>query len=129
MVEVQATDVYMIYPRLKAINALLPYAVSLARNGQQEMAETLSRIFRNPIYPTSTWKHIGTYIIPLFGEPATPLDSVIAFASHQVPWRSNLIDEDTVTRWAATASAAQYTEEVGRSVVSALFQIASFDSL
>ena len=129
MAEAQATDVETIHPRLKAIHALLPYAVSLARNGQQEMADTLSRMSRGPVYCGSTWKHIGTYIILLFGKPATPLDSVIAFSSHHVPWRSNLVDEDTVTRWTATASAAQYTEEVGRSVVRVLFQIASVDSL
>ena len=95
------------------------------------MADTLSRIAKdsNSIRRDFTWECIGTYIIPLFGEPATPLDWVIARASHHVPWRSKLVNEDTVTRWAATASAAPYTKEVGESVVDALLQIASIDSL
>ena len=95
------------------------------------MAVPLSRISKdsNSTHWDFIWKRIGMYIIPLFGEPVTPLDSVIALTSHQVPWSSNLVDEDTVTRWAATTSAAPYTEEVGRSVVDALLQIASIDSL
>ena len=131
MAEAQATDVYLIYPRLKAINALLPYAVSLAWNGQQEMAYTLSRIAKgsSSTHGDFTWERIVMYIIPLFGKPATPLDSVITLASHRLPWRSNLVDEGTVTRWATTALATPDTEEVGRSVVDALLQIASVDSL
>ena len=127
----EAPYTYPIHDLRKALHALFPYAVSLARDGQQGMADTLSRIAKDSssIFRNLTWKHIVMYIIPLFGEPATPLDSVIALASHHVPWRSNLVDEDTVTRWAATASAAPYTKEVGRSVVDALLQIASVDAL
>ena len=131
MAEAEVTNAFPIYHRRKAISALLPYAVSLAQDGQQGMADLLSRIIRasNSIYGDFIWKYIGTYITPLFGKPTTPLDSAIMLASHHVPWRSNLVDEDTVTRWAATVSAASYTEEVGRSVVDALLQIASIDSL
>ena len=95
------------------------------------MADTLSRIAKdsNSIRRDFIWECIGTYIVPLFGEPATPLDWVIARASHHVPWHSKLVNEDTVTRWAATASAAPYTEEVCESVVDALLRIASVDSL
>ena len=49
--------------------------------------------------------------------------------SPYVPWDDELHDGHTVARWAAAASATPYTEEIGRSVVDALLQIASVDSL
>ena len=131
MAGAEATDAYPTYCRRKAISALIPYAVFLAWDGQQGMADTLSRIARtlNSIYRDLVWKHIGIYITQLFDKPATPLDLVIILASRYVPWRSELVDQDVVTRWAAAALATPYTEEVGQSVVEALLKIVPIDSL
>jgi hypothetical protein len=46
-----------------------------------------------------------------------------------IPWTDALYDQNTVNRWAAAASAAPHTEEVGQSVADALLQIASNGSL
>ena len=129
---IEAADPNLILRRRKAISALFPYAVYLARDGQQEIADTFLRVARasNSNYREFTWRQVGPYIVPLIGKPTTPsLDSIIILASHHVPWHSKLVDKDTVARWAAATSAIPYTEEVGQSVVDALLQIASVFSL
>ena len=129
---IEAADLNLILRRREAISALFPYAVYLARDGQQGMADTLLCVARalNSNYWEFMWRHVGPYIVPLFGKPTTPsLDSIIILASHNVPWRSEQVDKDTVARWAAATLAIPYTEEVGQSVVDALLQIASVDSL
>jgi hypothetical protein len=59
------------------------------------------------------------------------MNFVIMMMSPHVPWTDERYshDENTVTRWAGVASEAQPTEEVGRSVVDALLEIACDDSL
>ena len=121
-----------IHPRLKAINALLPYAVSLARDGQQGMANTVLRVSRalNPNHREFMWPRVRPYIVPLFGKPTTPsLGSIIILALYHLPWDSNQVDGDIAAEWATATSAVPYTEEVGQSVVDTLLQIASVDSL
>ena len=129
---IEAVDPNLILRRRKAISALFPYAVYLARDGQQGMADTLLRVTRalNSNYWKFMWRQVGPYIVPLFGESTTPsLDSIIILASHHVPWDDERVNKDTVARWAAVTSAIPYTEEVGQSVVDALLQIASVGSL
>ena len=129
---IEAADPNLILRRRKAISALFPYAVYLARDGQQGMADTFLRVARasNSNHREFMWRRVGPYIVPLFGESTTPsLDSIIILASHHVPWHNKRVDKDTVARWAAATSAIPYTEEVGQSVVDALLQIASVDSL
>ena len=53
----------------------------------------------------------------------------VTFMSPHVPWDDKLHDGDTVARWAAAALTVPYTEEVECSVVNALLQIVSIDSL
>ena len=129
---VEATDPNSIRDKRKAISALFPYAVYLARNRQQQMVETFLRALgaSNSNHREFVWSRIGPYITPLFGGPTPPfLNSYIMLASPCIPWRSELVDEYAVTRWAAATSAVSYTEEICQSVVSALLQIASTDSL
>ena len=129
---IEAADPYLILCKRKAISALFPYVVYLARDGQQGMADTFLRVARasNSNYREFMWGCVGPYIVPLFGKPTTPsLDSIIILVSHHVPWDSSRVDKDTVARWAAATSAIPYTEEVGQGVVDALLQISYFDSL
>ena len=129
---IEAADLNPILRKRKAISALFPYAVYLARDGQQGMADTFLRVARasNSNYREFMWGCVGPCIVPLLGKPTTPsLDSIIILASHRVPWYSSRVDKDTVARWAAMTSAIPYTEEVGQSVVDALLQIASVGSL
>ena len=53
----------------------------------------------------------------------------VTFMSPHVPWDDKLHDGDTVARWATAALTVPYTEEVECSVVNALLQIVSIDSL
>ena len=129
---IEAADLNPILRKRKAISALFPYAVYLARDGQQGMADMFLRVARasNSNYREFMWGCVGPCIVPLLGKPTTPsLDSIIILASPHVPWHSKLVDKDTVARWAAATSAIPYTEEVGQSVVDALLQIAYVNSL
>ena len=129
---IEAANPNLILRKRKAISALFPYAVYLAWDGQQELADMFLRVARasNPNYREFMWQRVGPYIVPLIGKPTTPsLDSIIILASHHVPWDSEQVNKDTVARWAVATSAIPYTEEVGQSVVDALLQIASIASL
>ena len=76
----------------------------------------------------STWPHVQGYINTLFDKPRpASLNLIITLISPRISWRGR--DEDAVIRWAGVASAVQHTEEVGQSMVDALLQIASVDSL
>ena len=129
---IEATDLNLILRKRKAISALFLYAIYLAQDGQQGMADAFLRVSRasNSNHREFMWRHVGPYIVPLVGKPTTPsLDSIIILASHHVPWNNKRVNKDTVARWAAATSAIPYTEEVGQSVVDALLQIASVASL
>jgi len=68
-------------------------------------------------------------IVTLFNEASPdPPNRVVALTSPHIPW-SFWPNEHTVAWWAAVASAAPYTGEVGESVVDTLLQIASNASL
>jgi len=71
------------------------------------------------------WRKIKPFVTTLFGD-ATPdsLNRVIALVSPFVRWGTWGADRSMVIRWVTAASAVPYTEEVGQSVVEALFQIA-----
>ena len=75
-----------------------------------------------------TWHYVVRYISRLFetGSP-TSLDRVITLISPYAPWGGALNKKTAVVRWAKTASAIPYTEEVGQNVIDALFQIALVD--
>ena len=54
---------------------------------------------------------------------------LLVLASPHASWGNVLDGSNGVVRWAAAASAVPYTEEVGWSVIDALLQISSVDSL
>ena len=134
------TDPDPIHRKRKAIGALFPYAVYLAQNGRQELADTFLRVAgaSNQSYREFMWWRVGPYIVPLFDNPTPPsLNLAVILASSYVhredPWshysHDKLMNKISVAGWAAAVSAVPYTEEVGQSVVDVLFQIASVDSL
>jgi hypothetical protein len=78
------------------------------------------------------WRYVKPYLVTLLGGPAPPsLDRAIALLSPClspcVPWHP--WDEITIARWGAAVSEALYSEEVGRSVVDTLLQLAGVDNL
>ena len=125
---VGAADQNMLWSKRKAINALFPHAVHLARGGQQGMIDSC-------VTGTSTsgefmWHCVGPYIATLFDKPTPPsLNSMATLASPRVPWHDKLHDEKVVARWATAASSVPYTEEVGQAVVDTFLQIAFIDFL
>jgi hypothetical protein len=137
----------------KSINAFLPYAIRLGRDEQRELIDAISEVFNalpavldasrrevGPVldvimeksYGIYVWKHTLIYIAPLFEEPISPiLTQAIVLSLAYEPWvrDDKLHDKNVVTMLAAAASAVPYTEEVARSVVGALLQVASIGSL
>ena len=128
MAEVADSD--LILTKRKAICALFPYAICLGRGKQQGMAQAISRAAAASNSGRFVWHRIGRYIRTLFDKPRHPsLNWIITLASPEVPWSGDSHDESTVARWAAVVSAVPYTEEICQSVVGALLQIASINSL
>jgi hypothetical protein len=123
-------DLELISSKRKAICALLQYAMFLEDAGQVEMIGAVSRVFR-------TSEHFG--IAPHFTEsyittPSSILDSpslnrYTTLVSHHLLWDEISLGEEAVITWVEAVSAVPYTEEVCQSVVDALLQIASVDSL
>ena len=128
MVEVPDSDI--ILSKRKAISTLLPYAIFLEQGGQQWFIDAIFRVARASGAGNFMWHRIMRYISRLFEKRSpTSLDRVIALASPYVDWAGALNSPIAVTRWVEAASATPYTEEVGQSVVDALFQIAYLDLL
>ena len=125
-----AGDSDLVISNRKAISTLLPHAIFLEQNGQRWMIDATFRAARASGSSKFVWCHVIPYISRLF-ESRSPasLNRVIALISPYVPWDGALNNKFAVARWAAAASAIPYTEEVGQSVVDALFQIATIDSL
>ena len=132
---VEAADSDLIIFKRKPVNALLPYAIYLEQSGQQAMIDAIFRVAKaSNSKPSNTgkfmWHQVVLYISRLFEKRSpTSLNRVIILISPYVPWDGALNDTVAVARWVTAASAIPYTEEVGSSVVDALFQIAWVDLL
>ena len=110
--------------------ALVPYAISLGRGGRQTMVDAILQVVSVSNSGTFEWHRVNPYLTTLFDEPnPPPLHRVVTLMSPYVPWDDKLHDGHTVAEWAVAALAVPYTEEIGCSVVDALLQIASIDSL
>ena len=110
-------------PVCKAVSALLPFAARPEQHGRYLTLDALLHVLRtcegvlwDPIVPA------------LFSRINPP--TIILISPH-VRWVStSLADrESLVTQWAAAASAALYTEEVGQSVVDVLLQVSPWPFL
>ena len=122
MVETANPD--QILSKRKAISAIFPYAISLGRDG---MADEILRLVAIPYSRGFMWRRMEAM---LFAESSSPsLDRAVVLVSPYLPWTDAFYNRHSVDRWAEAASAVEYTEEVGRSVVDVVLQIASDDSL
>ena len=125
-----AGDSDLVISKRKAVSTLLPHAIFLEQNGQQRMIDAIFRAARTSGSSIFVWRHTTLYISRLFeSRSPTSLNRVIALTSPYVPWDGTLNGTIAVARWAAAVSAIPYTEEVGQSVVDALFQIATISLL
>jgi len=124
MAEVENVD--EILSKCKAITGLFPYAVYRERDGDQRMVDAFLGIIRAPKIGTLLADTITTTLF----EEASPdfPNRVVTLLSPYAYWGSKS-DPNSVTRWATAALAVPYTEEVGRSVVDTLLQIAFLDRL
>ena len=110
----------------KVITTLLPYAIRQERDGRPEMLITILHAARTLRTQYFMWHYIGQYLGTLFSD-ASP--SAIVLVSPYIPWNSLADGDGLVQQWVAAAFAVAHTEEIGRSVVDALLQIASEDKL
>ena len=116
-----------ILSKRKVISALFPYAISLDRDGNQEMIEEIRRVTTIPYSRRFLWHRMETMLFNKSNSPS--LDRAIVLVSPYLPWTDAFYDQSMVDRWATAALAVEYAEEVGESVAEALLQIASDDSL
>ena len=78
----------------------------------------------SPLRPV--WYPVQPYLRSLFWRPNhSSLHRVITLTSPYISWDSRQSDQSMVSRWVAATSAVAYTEAVGQSVISTLFQIAA----
>ena len=121
---------YLIFLKRKAINTLLPYAIFLEQGGHQGMIVAISRAARVSDSDLKThgkfmWPRVVQYISRLYEKQSpTSLNRAITLISPYVPWEGALNNPVAVARWAAAASTAPYSDEVGKSMVVTLYQIA-----
>lgn len=133
MVEAGNSD--HIVSKRKAINSLFPYAILLEQGGQQRMIDVIlgaARVSDSDISNLGKfmWDRVVLYISRLYEKdsPAS-LNRAIALISPYVPWEYKLNNSTAVFRWAEAAEAIPYTEEIGRSTIDTLLQIAAVDLL
>ena len=128
---IEATDPHAIARKRKAISTIIIFAISLERDGQQEMLDVAVRALRwAPRWEKVLWRKASQHTDKLFEESSPPsMNRVIALISPYQYWSSFGEGEKQADRWATAVLAVPYTEEVGRSVVDTTLQIASEDSL
>jgi hypothetical protein len=109
----------------KAVSALFPYAVRLARGGHQGMMKAILRVTLESTSGGFVWDRIRPYITSWFDESSPPsLDQAITLVSPCANWGRGPYNQSSVARWAAAVSATPYSEAVGQRVVDALLHIA-----
>ena len=118
----------LLAPKPYSISALLPYAISLEQDGDQEMVDAIFRLSCASELWSFRWKYIERYTAALFSKPTPPsLNRVTILLSPYAP--RDYWNENVVSRWAAAVSAVVYSEEVGWSVVDTLLMLASRSDL
>ena len=123
----QVEDPDQIWSKRKAINALFPYAVWREWGGDHRMVDAFLGIARAPNIGILVAEPIVTTLVD-GASPGSPT-RVMTLVSPYMRWVMPGFNKNTVTWWAAVAFAVLYTEEVDQSVVDALLQIASIDTL
>jgi hypothetical protein len=121
---IKAEDRRLFWSKRKALTALLPYAISQERDGHPEMLGAYLHAVRTSMEPNFTWHHAREDVNGLLHEASS---RAIVLVLPYIRWGRSTDKEDLIQRWAAAASAISYTEdeEVVRSVVDVLLQIAS----
>ena len=126
---VRVGDLDQIKSKGKAIIALLPYSVWREQIGDHGMTDAILGVVRVP----NVREFMGRPIATLLGKAGSdfPNRVMTLMSPHADWWRQDREpNANTVTRWAdASLAVPYYTEEVGRSVVDTLLQIASNNSL
>jgi hypothetical protein len=116
--------------KYKAINALLPYAISLEQDGHQKMIDAIFRAAMASKSKEFMWCHVVLYISRLFEERSpTSLNRVIVLTAPYVPWKQALNNPVAVARWAAAFLAIPHTEEINQSALDALIRISLVELL
>ena len=133
-----------IHQKRKAITAFFPYAFWRKRDGQHELLDTIFHLFGAMVIqmrhetlglPLSDgrmfmWRRIGPLVATLLNEESPiPLKQAIILASPYLPWKNFTNNKNLIRLWGAAASTVPYTNDIGRSVVDALLQIADDPSL
>ena len=117
---VKAADPRLIQSRRKAISALFPYAVNLARRGQREMLDVFSRVARASDSSHFMWHRTGPFTKTLFDKPNPPsLNWVLELISPHKLWHDQPHDNSAVT-W----SAPPYSEDADRGAVHEVLRVA-----
>ena len=125
----EATPPYRIWEQRKAISALFPYAVYLARRGQREMLDAFSRVARasDPDSENFMWHHIGPFTMTLFDNPNPPsLNWILGLTSPRKLWHDQPHDNSAVS-W--PAAAPSYTGEADRGMVDEVLRVAADEVL
>ena len=123
----QVADPDEIRSKREAISAIVPFAMSLERDGQPEMFDVILYTVKASKCWTQVWDRIEPYVVTELGKSPS-LNRFIALASRHFT-TSTLSDQLTVSRWAEAVLKVPYMDEVGQSVVDAAMQIAYSDSL
>ena len=109
----------------KAISSLFPYAVRLAKGGQQRMVDGILRVSLRSTSGGFMWARISPWIASLFDKSTPPsLNQAIALVSPCADWTPEKYTGIAVARWATAALETPYSDQVGQSAVDALLQIA-----
>lgn len=125
---IDTADAHMISMKVKAISTIIPFAISLERDGQQGMLDVAVCSLRS--FGGDVWSQAQRHIDTLFKETsAHSLNQAITLISPYWGWSSWKKGENEVARWATAVLNVPYTKEVGQSVVDATLQIASHNFL
>lgn len=127
---IDAADPNPICLKHKVISALFPYVVQQEQEGQHEMLNTFLHVARVSAQDGFIWHHAEPLVATLLHEGSSiSLKQVVLLASPHMAWWKFRNGEHLVQQWAVATSTVPYTDDIGRSVVDTLLQVAYLDTL
>ena len=121
-------DRLLICSKRKALTALFPY-VALREEEQHEMFDAFLRVARASERSGLMWFYIEPFLSTLLGRETTVSSKRAAIlASPHLPWWQFENRGQLIQLWAEAASAVPYADDIGRSVVDTLLQVACWKS-
>ena len=123
-------DPHLISSKCEAIIALFPYAIWREQAGERDVFDTFLRLASDLGRFGSAWHRVEPLVVMMLDEGShVSLKEAVILSAPHFDWKKFGDGERLIRLWAAAALELPYSDNIGRSVVDALLQIACWGPL